>query len=580
MRIKKFICLFLSIILLLGLCSCSKSSGGVTGDTDKQEVLLEESMQSESGASYSLGSAAMTPDENKVSSVDYSPMGGAVFLELKDSTGNLWRLDVPENALPYGETISMQLSENITSDIVSGRLNAGVILQPEGLQFTIPATLTVTGPVASDHTCVFFGRQSGESLNFAPVDVESYSLKMQVEHFSTYIVYQPTGDAQVQEAADMASQSYAAVLDEVKEFLKTSITAPPIPGDYSFECKEEDGENATSYRNRALDMYIARAMLPESDLAKKLLGAGREVAVLGGESDAFYYAGLLLKRDLKKADKLISTYKNDNDKLIPVMNLTFKIIKEMQALGIDVPSGYLEVFSEWMKRAADEQIRKIKEEHDYRALGPCVALVKGAAIMESDFSASREFTEKFLEKTKKAMTFKVKYEITVTTGPWNQKLDLSGETELSWLDSNNEKYYTGTGKGKYLSYTHAGPWTTTIDFPNEYPVTMKFVDFSPCKSEKIKVQVDTIGAKTEVWYNPDIDEKSSDENLFVNHMAEELFGEYRTESGEYIFEVPFQNKNVIMGEESFSKTSTVNYGEDGPGMGSISYKIEIRHTPK
>ena len=104
----------------------------------------------------------------------------------------------------------------------------------------------------------------------------------------------------------MASQSYAAVLEEIKAFLKTSITAPPIPSDYSFECKEEDGENATAYRNRALDMYIARAMLPENDLAKKLLGAGYEVAVLGGETDAFYYAGLLLKRDLKKADKLIS----------------------------------------------------------------------------------------------------------------------------------------------------------------------------------------------------------------------------------------------------------------------------------
>ena len=304
------------------------------------------------------------------------------------------------------------------------------------------------------------------------------------------------------------------------------------------------------------------------------------MAVLGGETDAFYYAGLLLKRDLKKADKLIGTYKDDVDKLIPVMNLTLKVIKEMETLGIDVSPGYLDIFSDWMKRAADEQIRKIKEEHDYRALGPCVALVKGAAIMESDFSVSNDFTQKFLEKTKKAMTFKVKYEVSLVSGIANQKMKLSGETELSWLDNNNEKYYTGTGKGKYLSYTHAGPWTTTIDFPNEYPVTMKFVDFSPCKSEKIKVQIDTIGAKTEVWYNPDIDERSSDEYSFVNFMAEELFKDYRTDSGEYLFEVPFHNNNVIMGDESFVKTDTINYPEEGGAMGSISYKIEIEHTPK
>ena len=207
MEIKKCLCLFLTVAMLLGLCSCGKSSDD-PGDTEKQEVLPDQevllentSTQDEVESFYSLGSAAMTPDQNNIASVDYSPMGGAVFLELKDGAGNQWRLDIPENALPYGETISMQLSESNTTDIVSGKLNAGVLLQPEGLQFIIPATLTVTGPVASDQTCVFFGNHSGDDLNFAPSDVASDNLKVQVEHFSAYIVYQPTGDAQVQEAA-------------------------------------------------------------------------------------------------------------------------------------------------------------------------------------------------------------------------------------------------------------------------------------------------------------------------------------------------------------------------------------------
>jgi hypothetical protein len=589
MKIKPIISLILSAVILAGLCSCAGSQTVPADNTvsekpsahiDDPGVLLSENAEETTGSGYSLGSAAMTPDDSKLAAVSYSPLGGAVFLELQDSSGNLWHLDIPENALPYGENITMQLSENITSDVVSGKLNAGVILEPEGLQFTIPATLTIKGPAAADQTYVFSGDHAGDNLNFAQPKVDADSLKVTVQHFSSYIVYQPIGDSQIQEAADLAAESYKAVLDEVKAFLKTPVSAPLIPADYSFECKEEDGENASQYRNRALDAYINSVMQPESDLARRLLGSGYEVAKLGGETDAFYYAGLLIERDLKKADKLIRTYMNDNDKLIPVMNLTFKVMKEMQALGLDVPSGYLQTFSEWMARAADEQIRKIREEHNYKALGPAIALAKGSAIMESDFSASTQFTQKFMEKIKKAMTFKVKYEASLFSGIANQKITLEGEAEVLFLDGNNENYYTGTGKGKYLSYSHSGPSVTTIDFPNEYPVKMKFVDFSPCTSEKIKVQVDTIGSKNEVWYNPELDERFADQYGFVNFMAGELFNEYKNESGEFVFEVPFHNNNVIMGDGSFVMTDTVNYPEEGNASGSISYKLEIRHTPK
>lgn len=598
MKIKPIISSILLTAILAGLCSCAGSQTGPADNTvqtgaadntvsekpgshiDDPGVLLSENAEETTSSGYSLGSAAMTPDDSKLAAVTYSPLEGAVFLELQDSSGNSWRLDIPENALPYGENITMQLSENITSDAVSGKLNSGVILKPEGLQFTIPATLTIKGPAANDQTYVFSGDHAGDNLNFAQPKVDADSLKVTVEHFSAYIVYQPIGDSQIQEAADLATESYKTVLDEVKAFLKTPVSAPPIPADYSFECKEGDGENASQYRNRALDAYISSVMQPESDLARRLLGSGYEVAKLGGETDAFYYAGLLLKRDLKKADKLIRTYMNDNDKLIPVMNLTFKVMKEMQALGLDVPLGYIQTFSEWMARAADEQIRKIREEHNYKALGPAIALAKGSAIMESDFSASTKFTQKFMEKIKKAMTFKVKYEASLFSGIANQKMTLEGEAEVLFLDGNNENYYTGTGKGKYLSYSHSGPSVTTIDFPNEYPVKIKFIDFSPCTSEKIKVQVDTIGSKNEVWYNPELDERFADQYSFVNFMADELFNEYKNESGEFVFEVPFHNNNIITGDGSFVKTGTVNYPEDGNASGSISYKLEIRHTPK
>lgn len=178
------------------------------------------------------------------------------------------------------------------------------------------------------------------------------------------------------------------------------------------------------------------------------------------------------------------------------------------------------------------------------------------------------------------MTFQVKFNISVYAGIAEQKMTLEGETDINFLDENNENSFTGTGTGKYLIYTHNGKWTTKLDLPNEYTVNIKFVDFSPCDSEKVKVWVNTIGSENEVWYNPEIDERHSGEYSFVNFIAEKLFDNYAAESGGYIFEVPFQNKNAVMGKESFTKTDTISYPEEGSAAGSITYTVEIMHTPK
>jgi|GEM_PF-1677266 len=576
---RKSLLFFLTVVLLLCLPGCgseAEENGTLSGG---DEVLLTEEI-SDPGDFYSLGSARMTPAEGKSASVDYSPLGGEVFLELEDASGTQWRLEIPENALPYGERITMQLCESVEPDFVSGKQAGGVILQPEGLQFILPATLTVSGPAVQKESCLFSGKGTGQELNFTDSEADDKNLRFDVSHFSAYIVYTPTGSSEIQEAQDLAATAYKELLAEVKEFLKTPVAAPPVPSDYTFEC--EDGENGTSAaaKKRELDDYIQRAMEPELALVERLLGAGGHIANLGGETDSRYYIGLLLNRNLKKADKLFVTYQSDNDKLIPVMNFTFKVLKEMDAQGIETPSGYMDGFSDWMERAAEEQLKKIKEEHDYKALGPAMALVKGGAVMSSDFSASSEFTRKYMEKLKKAMTFEVKYEISVYSAIAEQKMTLEGKTKVVFLDKDDENPYRGKGKGEYLSYTHSGPGVTKLELPNQYTVENRFVDFYPCESQNVKVWVSTIGAETEVWYNPVLDERSSDEYSFVNFLAENLFAEYAAESGGYIFEVPFQNKNAIMGKESFTKTNTISYPEEGSASGSITYSIEIKHTPK
>ncbi len=81
-------------------------------------------------------------------------------------------------------------------------------------------------------------------------------------------------------------------------------------------------------------------------------------------------------------------------------------------------------------------------------------------------------------------------------------------------------------------------------------------------------------AEIEVWYDPVFNERSSDEYGFVNYIAKELFKDHLYESGGYLFEVPFQNKNAIIGKENFTKTGSLSYPEEGNATGGITYNIE------
>lgn len=62
--------------------------------------------------------------------------------------------------------------------------------------------------------------------------------------------------------------------------------------------------------------------------------------------------------------------------------------------------------------------------------------------------------------------------------------------------------------------------------------------------------------------------------------ADELLREFKGESGRFTFEVPFKNKSTVMESESFTKTDPISYPEEESASGSITYKLEIKQTPK
>jgi len=585
---NKILFALLTISLILSTCSCGKTPA----ENSEEEVALdyktyfeqlkveefEDEEQQKEYELYSVGAATITVDEERTASGYYQPIQDGLKLQLTDSEGNEWSLAIPANALPHGETITMQAAAEIDTELGIGEAN-GVVLLPEGLQFTIPATLSVIGPTVSDDTFCLSGSQSGENLNLLENKKEEQKLSMELSHFSSYLIVTPVTDGEFQAALGMAQTDYKEAVREARAMLKEPVSLPLLPPNYEFTCPEEDGNSGGT--NRALDMYVARVLLPESEVIKKLLGAGHELSRAGEQQEAIYFAQLLEMRNLKKADQLIRNYKNDVKKLIPVMNVTMKVLKQAQSLGMDVDNQYyFGVLSEWMDRAAEDQIRKIKEDHSYKALGAAIALIQGSLIMSSDYQISGEYSQKYLKKLKDAMTFTVSYKaeaklhgevVFITT--------LKGKAVVSWLDENNEKYYQGTGEGNYTSYQDTDIPDVRIDLPNTYPVTVKFLNFTPCSSETIDVLVDTIGAPTEYWYNEAIDERWPDTDVFnfVNHTAEAVFNKYKTDGG-YLFKVPYRSgRNPL--EENFSESGEVTY-EEGTLSGSLIYEITIEHTPR
>ncbi len=63
-------------------------------------------------------------------------------------------------------------------------------------------------------------------------------------------------------------------------------------------------------------------------------------------------------------------------------------------------------------------------------MGPAVSLIQSALIFTSDFQVSEEFSRKYLQKLKDALTFTVNYEVYMHSGIANQRMTLKGHREI------------------------------------------------------------------------------------------------------------------------------------------------------
>ncbi len=501
---------------------------------------------------------------------DYNP-AQAKILSLTDPEGNEWKLIMPKYALIHSETISMQYIEETNQDIFSGNLFKGVVLKPEGLNFITPVFLIVKGPIVSEKSRFFSGTADGDSVNLNYSFFNDNVVSASIEHFSSYYTYTPTTQSEWDELIAKVEADYKSTVNEVKEFLKTPISAPPIPPSLDFTCEKTEF--------RPLSVYIQRVLMPERDYTIKILAASRELYMYGkDEYNGMWYAQQLQERVIKKVDKLIQTYKNDNKKLIPVMNLAFHVYKNAAVLGMDVDfNKYSQTFSDWMDNAGDELIDRIKNEDYYSGLCKLMPLFHGKAVLESDFKQSNKFFEKNKDKLAGALSFELSFEGEVNNfePDGNSKWKTNGTVNLNFdIDAllSEGKFLQGTGTCKYTSFNGPEPTFKMQTTTDEVNVTVKIKEITD-QGYDLVLLIDRINPDTLNY----IDTKEGTNFVFEN-MHYSYANLFVSNYNGVTYEIPISLRNG-QGEMTESISGNAEISQIG-GSSNGRYEFTLKHTPK
>jgi len=371
-------------------------------------------------------------------------------------------------------------------------------------------------------------------------------------------------------------KEYTEAMNAARKLFKEPIATPPSPPDINLKCTEEGA------MERLGDVYYKAVVQPEEPVCERLLSAAKQLRLASEAAeekakDAIDIAGLLFKRNFKKVDTLIRAYKPDPNKLVAVGYASLRIYKEAALLGVQATPP-LDVFGDWAAKAADQYLRELYTNHDYKAISAFIELTKQAKLL-----GISESSYDFFEKMQRALAFKVDFDVSCYMSAGEQKMTLKGSVKLT-ADS-TLLAITGEGSGDYVSYTHAPTKAkTTLDLANNgYSVFMRLLEFKPCEGS-VKLYVDKIGSDTEKWYNPASGKRftapSEDVDLFVKMVTDKLFQEYNYKGGGggFNFTIPIQNLQVQMCNSNFTQTGTIDT-PDGSVEASITYNITITHTP-
>jgi hypothetical protein len=531
----------------------------VGGAVDGEVVFVDGSIEPSAVGVGPLGDLSFSADSASVVTATYEPGAAPFVLELVASDGHVWTLEIPSLALGRSTDISMTALTDLGAGEIPGRIVSGVQLGPDGLQFDVAATLTVSGGAPDGVMVLVGGAHDGTGMDFA-MPANGSMASAQVTHFSSY------GADDLDEAAllTLAEARYRELQASAREVLADRQLEVPVPPALPLQCVSGDEAAANE---AAMSAFREAFADPEIVLVQQMLAVGTDLQLLGSQTEVFTTEKELVARSVSKARALFLEYGGDVGYLPAVGAVLLNALRNAQLLGTadpEIDADFAELAAMY-RRQIQGLLDELIEQHEYRNVQAILDMERWAALLVG----AKGGPEELLASIEGAMRFELQLSYTLVIGG-NQTYVFESTIPVRWETGDGRtNHLMGTGTGSLTSYTDI-PAPEVIVRVAPFPVIADLSEFSPCDGTA-KLRISPLVPESETVI---IDEElSADMPLTMNSWTE-MFGEF--EDGDaYLFPLELRNGDATAVEMPVERTAP---GSQGQVVGALG--IRLVHQPE
>lgn len=264
MNRKIFRCIAAFLTLTLFLNSCTSLNKNTPSETETAST--DETIDNNDSLPIEkldlLGDVTFIPDSEKAKETVFRYE--ETVLQVEDSSGLTWKLTIPAYGLLKEETVKMTPLKDVKD--AQGRELSGVLLEPDGLEFIFPTTLTISGD-GVEQGWIYCADHSGKNPEFVMIQQSDRKIEGEISHFSSAIIDKDPNllDPEKKTMLDKLVKKY---IPKVKKLLKDDSEIPEAPiielecfdGDVYEECekyKKKLSGNEPAYISLFYQAYCA-----------------------------------------------------------------------------------------------------------------------------------------------------------------------------------------------------------------------------------------------------------------------------------------------------------------------------------
>ncbi|MDD4493219.1 MAG: hypothetical protein PHV32_02535 [Eubacteriales bacterium] len=504
-----------------------------------------------------LGDVTFVPDSDGAKEAVFSYE--ETVLRVKDSSGFTWKLTIPANGLLSEETITMTPLKDVKD--ARGRELSGVLLEPDGLKFIMPATLTITGDGA-EQGWIYCADHSGKNPEFILVQQPDGKIEGKISHFSSAIVDQNPNLLDPEKKA-VLDNWVKKTIPKVKDLLEDDLELPNPPK-IDLECYDDDADAEVGEYKKELS----------GDETAYLAGLAQAYAVYikMGDPMAGEIRPLLNQLSKRAEAKIVEFY----EKYSPDPERYFLAVALIEDAAVAYGSQFItgeessgelddsvfkrimDILRDWGKQTMEYIIEQIRTKHNYKLMA--AALITNNMLQAADVN--------LLDKLRDAFTFKVSFDGKLVdsdehgTTTWSTK----GEA-LVRLESVEKFALSGEGVGMNTDYHTTDkvmvPFMLTKDFPVDVQVYL-----APCGKEQAVVFIDKLGAESLTYKDEDGQEYTA--YSVFNGMWILLKDNYDKKKNMFGVVMDFESGGAVFEETMKGSSETAE----------VTYTIRLEHSPQ